>query len=98
MVVDPARRYQTMAELFSPEEGIGLSMLRQPMGATDFAVHGVHSYDDMPAGQSDPTCRSSASLMIRPVRRGPWLQLVVKAEGSHRWAAACVNARRKLGS
>ena len=29
-------------------------MLRQPMGASDFAVNGSYSYDDMPAGQTDP--------------------------------------------
>jgi O-glycosyl hydrolase len=50
-----AARSATMAELFSPTEGIGLSMLRQPMGASDFAVNGSYSYDDMPAGQTDPT-------------------------------------------
>ncbi|MDA0160457.1 discoidin domain-containing protein [Solirubrobacter ginsenosidimutans] len=50
---DAARR-QTMTELFSADHGIGLSMLRQPMGASDFAVNGSYSYDDMPAGQTDP--------------------------------------------
>lgn len=49
-----ATRRQTMTELFSPVQGIGLSMLRQPMGASDFAVNGSYSYDDMPAGQTDP--------------------------------------------
>jgi O-glycosyl hydrolase len=49
-----ATRRQTMTELFSPDQGIGLSMLRQPMGASDFAVNGSYSYDDMPAGQTDP--------------------------------------------
>jgi O-glycosyl hydrolase len=49
-----ATRRQTMRELFSPGRGIGLSMLRQPMGASDFAVNGSYSYDDMPAGQTDP--------------------------------------------
>ena len=49
-----ATRRQTMTELFSPDKGIGLSMLRQPMGASDFAVNGSYSYDDMPPGQTDP--------------------------------------------
>jgi len=75
IVVDPARRYQTMTgfgasmtdssayvlsklpadarekvmrSLFSPTDGIGLSMLRQPMGASDFAVDKAYSYDDQP--------------------------------------------------
>ena len=40
--------------LFSPTAGIGISFLRQPMGSTDFSVNGNYSYDDVPAGQSDP--------------------------------------------
>ncbi len=39
--------------LFSPTAGIGISFLRQPMGASDFAVNGNYSYDDVPAGQTD---------------------------------------------
>ena len=34
-----------MQQLFSPTTGIGLSFLRQPMGASDFAVNGNYSYD-----------------------------------------------------
>ena len=44
-----------MQNLFDPSAGIGLNMLRSPMGATDFNVGGNYSYDDMPAGQTDPT-------------------------------------------
>ena len=43
-----------MQELFSPSKGIGISFLRQPMGATDFSASGNYSYDDLPAGQTDP--------------------------------------------
>ncbi len=43
-----------MQQLFSPTAGIGLSFLRQPMGASDFTVDGNYSYDDVPAGQTDP--------------------------------------------
>lgn len=43
-----------MQQLFSPSSGIGISFLRQPMGATDFSASGNYSYDDMPAGQTDP--------------------------------------------
>ncbi|HET9649758.1 MAG TPA: discoidin domain-containing protein [Microlunatus sp.] len=52
--LSPDERARTMRELFSPTEGIGLSMLRQPMGASDFAVQRPYSYDDQPAGQTDP--------------------------------------------
>ncbi|HXW90111.1 MAG TPA: glycoside hydrolase family 30 beta sandwich domain-containing protein [Terriglobales bacterium] len=41
--------------LFDTREGIGISFLRQPMGATDFSASGNYSYDDMPPGQTDPT-------------------------------------------
>jgi glucosylceramidase len=43
-----------MQQLFSPSGGIGISFLRQPMGASDFSASGNYSYDDMPAGQIDP--------------------------------------------
>ena len=52
----PAGTKNTLMEnLFSPTSGIGLSMVRSPMGATDFTASGNYSYDDMPAGQTDPT-------------------------------------------
>jgi O-glycosyl hydrolase len=51
--LDSATRDAAMRDLFGPS-GIGLSFLRQPMGSSDFAVNGNYSYDDMPAGQTDP--------------------------------------------
>lgn len=50
----PAQRDETMRLLFDPVSGIGLSFVRQPMGASDFALS-HYSYDDMPAGETDPT-------------------------------------------
>jgi len=50
-----AERAKLMKKLFDPSKGIGLSLLRSPMGATDFNASGSYSYDDMPAGQTDPT-------------------------------------------
>ncbi|MFF7164235.1 discoidin domain-containing protein [Streptomyces sp. NPDC008086] len=50
-----AERAKLMQKLFHPSKGIGLSLLRSPMGATDFNASGNYSYDDMPAGQTDPT-------------------------------------------
>src|SRR5450432_3154499 len=41
-----------MQQLFSPSSGIGISFLRQPMGASDFSASGNYSYDDMPSGQT----------------------------------------------
>ncbi len=43
-----------MESLFDPNAGIGIGILRQPMGASDFSESGDYSYDDVPAGQSDP--------------------------------------------
>jgi glucosylceramidase len=51
----PTQQSQLMSSLFDPTAGIGLSFLRQPMGASDFSASGNYSYDDMPSGQSDPT-------------------------------------------
>jgi len=46
---------QVMNALFSPTNGIGMSWVRVPMGASDFsATAQPYSYDDMPAGQTDP--------------------------------------------
>lgn len=52
--LDSSQQSTLMQQLFSPTAGIGLSFLRQPMGASDFAVNGNYSYDDVPAGQIDP--------------------------------------------
>ena len=52
--LDAVQRAALMQQLFSPTAGIGLGFLRQPMGATDFSVSGNYSYDDVPAGQTDP--------------------------------------------
>ncbi|TDP94021.1 ricin-type beta-trefoil lectin domain protein [Labedaea rhizosphaerae] len=46
-------RDDTMRKLFDPNTGIGLSFLRNPMGASDLARYS-YTYDDMPAGQNDP--------------------------------------------
>jgi glucosylceramidase len=45
-----AQRKEAVHMLFSPTKGIGLSFLRQPMGASDFALSD-YSYDDLPSGQ-----------------------------------------------
>ncbi|MFL6072379.1 MAG: ricin-type beta-trefoil lectin domain protein [Mycobacteriales bacterium] len=47
-------RASVMQKLFDPVNGIGLDFLRNPMGASDLARYN-YSFDDMPAGQTDPT-------------------------------------------
>ncbi len=48
------QRVSLMQKLFNPRQGIGISFVRIPMGSSDFSINGPYSYDDMPAGQSDP--------------------------------------------
>ncbi|HEX3790678.1 MAG TPA: ricin-type beta-trefoil lectin domain protein [Pseudonocardiaceae bacterium] len=47
-------RSAVMTKLFDPTNGIGLSFLRNPMGASDLA-RTAYTYDDQPAGTTDPT-------------------------------------------
>ncbi|MEK4975835.1 glycoside hydrolase family 30 protein [Bacillus sp. FSL K6-6540] len=51
-VLETKQRSELMTQLFDPNEGIGLSVLRQPMGASDYA-RDFYSYNDMPEGQTD---------------------------------------------
>lgn len=52
-VLDPEQREEVMRKLFHPEDGIGLSVLRNPMGASDYA-RTVYSYNDLPEHDTDP--------------------------------------------
>jgi glucosylceramidase len=54
LVYNSPQRGAIMTKLFDPTAGIGLNFLRQPVGASDFA-RSVYSYDDVAAGQSDPS-------------------------------------------
>ena len=51
--LNATQQISLMNQFFSRQDGIGLSFLRQPMGATDFTVSGNYSYDDLAAGQID---------------------------------------------
>ncbi len=48
-----AQRTALLKQLFDANQGIGLAILRQPMGSSDFSLTD-YSYDDMPPGESDP--------------------------------------------
>jgi glucosylceramidase len=52
--LNASQQTMLMQQLFSTSAGIGISFLRQPMGATDFSASGNYSYDDVPSGQTDP--------------------------------------------
>src|SRR3954470_17673487 len=51
--LDAAKREDVMRQLFDPTQGIGLSYLRQPIGASDYVDEPHYTYDDVPAGQTD---------------------------------------------
>ncbi|BDZ41841.1 hypothetical protein GCM10025865_11400 [Paraoerskovia sediminicola] len=54
MDLPAAQRDETMRKLFDPEDGIGVSFLRQPIGSSDFTAEDEHySLDDVPAGETD---------------------------------------------
>ena len=58
-----------MRALFDPRSGLGLSYLRQPMGASDFVAGPHYTYDDVPAG---PDRLPPEALLDRPrPRRDP---------------------------
>ena len=46
-----------MIDLFGRPTGIGVSFVRNPMGASDLARN-IYSYDDLPPGQTDPNLDS----------------------------------------
>jgi glucosylceramidase len=48
-----AARARLIRDLFGREDGIGLSLVRIPMGASDFSLR-HYSYDDLPPGDRDP--------------------------------------------
>jgi len=55
--LNPSSRNALMRDLFTCEgKGIGLSFVRVPMGASDFALKN-YSYDDMQCGQKDTDMR-----------------------------------------
>ena len=49
----PDERAALIKQLFDTKQGIGLSILRQPMGSSDFSL-ADYSYDDVLPGESDP--------------------------------------------
>jgi len=81
------QRSALMTNLFSPTDGIGLRLLRQPMGASDFSAVGNYSYDDMPTGQTDPNLLSfsinhDTSYIIPVLQQARALNPALKIIGS----------------
>jgi glucosylceramidase len=55
--VPPSQLDAVMVDLFGRSNGIGVSFVRNPMGASDLA-RAIYSYDDLPPGQTDPDLNS----------------------------------------
>ena len=51
-ILDEDVKNDLMKKLFDHEEGIGISVVRNPMGASDFA-RTVYSYNELPVGETD---------------------------------------------
>lgn len=75
---DAAGRRALLRELFDPKTGIGLSLLRQPMGASDFSASGDYSYDDVAQGQRDAALRHFSIAHDLPVT-APLVKLALAA-------------------
>jgi len=89
--LNSAQRTDLMSNLFSPTNGIGLGLLRQPMGASDFSAVGNYSYDDLPAGQTDPNLTSFSinhdlAYIVPVLKQALQLNPAVKIIGSP-WSA-----------
>jgi glucosylceramidase len=50
-------RESLLHDLFDTQCGIGLSVLRLPIGASDFAVNGSYTFHDLKPGEYDPELR-----------------------------------------
>lgn len=83
-VLSPEQREELMLRLFDPAEGIGLSVIRNPMGASDYA-RDFYSYNDLPEGETDSELVSFSiahdeadiiPLMKEAVRLNPQLKLM----------------------
>ena len=57
------QRTDLMHEIFSPSGPLGLTLLRQPIGASDFSAHGDYSYDDPPNAKPDPSLAHFSTAM-----------------------------------
>jgi len=50
----PSSQLSPLLQQLYTQSGVGFNMVRVPMGASDMSASGSYSYDDMPAGATDP--------------------------------------------
>ncbi|MCM3784965.1 glycosyl hydrolase [Neobacillus mesonae] len=83
-VLTPEQQEELLPMLFDAEQGIGLSVIRNPMGASDYA-RDFYSYNDLPEGETDPELAQFSiahdeediiPLMKEAVRLNPQLKLM----------------------
>ena len=53
--MSPAKQTEALTQLVDPVKGMGLNLYRITMGTSDFTAQNWYTYDDLPAGQTDPT-------------------------------------------
>jgi glucosylceramidase len=81
--LSPSQREALLDQLFSRDgDGIGLNMIRIPMGASDFAL-APYTYNDLPSGQSDPML-SQFSIASDLVDIVPTLQAIASRNAEMR--------------
>jgi glucosylceramidase len=76
--LDPAARQALMLALFSPTRGAGISLLRQPMGASDFSSRGNYSYQETETGTFSiaPDLEFTIPLLKEAQRLNPGLRIL----------------------
>lgn len=73
--------------LFNAKDGAGLSLLRQPMGASDFSARGNFSYQDSEAGpfSIDPDLEFTIPLLREAVKINPRIRLMALPWSAPAW-------------
>ena len=91
------QRDRVMTEIFHPTQGIGMSLLRQPIGGSDMINEEHYTYNDLPAGQTDlPMARFSVAhdeaqilpLLRRARELNPALKVIGSPWGQPAWMKA----------
>lgn len=86
-------RSRVMHDIFDPHTGIGLAVLRQPVGSSDFSS-GSYTYDDVEPGGSDPGLArfdlgrdrtEVAPLLAQAARINPSLAVVLSPWSAPAW-------------
>jgi len=94
MELPAAQRTALMHEIFDPAGPLGLTLLRQPIGASDFSAHGDYSYDDPRSGKPDPSLASFSTasdpdalfpLLREALHLDPQLRLMVLPWSAPAW-------------